>query len=103
MENGVSVWTVNGRLVRGAFDIDFTAGGHDDVYEFVPAGEVWIDDAIEEKERGLCCCKSCTNGIAWQTGCLKAKHTPFTRMSVSEIGLTISIVETPRSFSSGLA
>jgi hypothetical protein len=53
LENGVSVWIVNGRLVRSVFDIDFTAGGHDHVYEFVPEGEVWIDDAIEEKERGF--------------------------------------------------
>jgi len=53
LENGVSVWIVNGRLVRSAFDIDFTAGGHDHVYEFVPESEVWIDDAIEEKERGV--------------------------------------------------
>jgi transposase InsO family protein len=52
LENGVSVWIVNGRLVRSVFDIDFTAGGHDYVYEFVPQKEVWIDDAIEEKERG---------------------------------------------------
>ena len=53
LENGVCVWIVNGRLVRSAFDIDFTAGGHDHVYEFIPEKEVWIDDAIEEKERGL--------------------------------------------------
>jgi hypothetical protein len=53
LEDGVSVWIVNGRLVRSAFDIDFTAGGHDHVYEFVPEGEVWIDDAIEENERGF--------------------------------------------------
>jgi hypothetical protein len=52
LENGLSVWIVNGRLVRSAFDIDFTAGGHDHVYEFVPANTVWIDDAIEEVERG---------------------------------------------------
>jgi len=52
LENGVEVWIVNGRLVRSVFDIDFTAGGHDHVYEFVPKGEVWIDDAIQEKERG---------------------------------------------------
>jgi len=52
LENGVEVWIVNGRLVRSVFDIDFTAGGHDHVYEFVPQGEVWIDDAIQEKERG---------------------------------------------------
>jgi hypothetical protein len=53
LENGVSVWIVNGRLVRSVFDIDFTAGGHDYVYEFVPQDEVWIDDAIEEVERGF--------------------------------------------------
>ena len=52
LETGVSVWVVNGRLVRSAFDIDFTAGGHDHVYEFVPQNEVWIDDAIQERERG---------------------------------------------------
>lgn len=52
LENGISVWIINGRFVRSVFDIDFTAGGHDHVYEFVPAGEVWIDDAITEKERG---------------------------------------------------
>jgi len=52
LENGVAVWIVNGRLVRSVFDIDFTAGGHDCVYEFVPPNEVWIDDDIEEFERG---------------------------------------------------
>jgi len=53
LESGVAVWVVNGRLVRSAFDIDFTAGGHDHVYEFVPTDEVWIDDAIEERERSF--------------------------------------------------
>src|SRR5512136_1827529 len=52
LKNGLSVWIVNGRLVRSAFDVDFTEGGHDYVYEFVPEDEVWIDDAIEEPERG---------------------------------------------------
>jgi hypothetical protein len=52
LKNGVSVWIVSGRLVRSVFDIDFTAGGHDYVYEFVPQNEVWIDDDIEEAERG---------------------------------------------------
>ncbi len=52
-EDGVEVWIVNGRLVRSVFDIDFTAGGHDHVYEFVPQGQVWIDNDIEEKERGF--------------------------------------------------
>ena len=52
LENGVSVWMVNGRLVRSIFDIDFMEGGHDHVYEFVHENEVWIDDAIVEAERG---------------------------------------------------
>ena len=52
LESGLSVWIVNGRLVRSAFDIDFTEGGHGYVYEFVPENEVWIDNDIEEAERG---------------------------------------------------
>lgn len=51
LENGVSVWVVDGRLVRSAFYIDFTAGGHDCVYEFVPDNEIWIDNDIDEDER----------------------------------------------------
>jgi hypothetical protein len=51
LENGVSVWIVNGRLVRSAFDIDYTEGGHDYVYEFVPTDEVWIDNDLVEEER----------------------------------------------------
>jgi uncharacterized protein YoaH (UPF0181 family) len=53
LENGLCVWIVNGRLVRSAYDIDFTAGGHDHVYEFIPTATVWIDDAIQEQERGF--------------------------------------------------
>ena len=52
LDDGLSVWIVKGRLVRSVFDIDFTAGGHDCVYEFVPQNEVWIDNDIEEQERG---------------------------------------------------
>jgi hypothetical protein len=52
LQGELSVWIVNGRLVRSVFDIDFTTGGHDYVYEFVPENEVWIDDDIEEAERG---------------------------------------------------
>jgi hypothetical protein len=51
LESPVSVWIVDGRLVRSVFDIDFTEGGHDYVYEFVPQNEVWIDDDLEEIER----------------------------------------------------
>ncbi len=51
LTSGVSVWIVDGRLVRSVFDIDFTEGGHDHVYEFVPTNEVWIDNDLEAAER----------------------------------------------------
>jgi hypothetical protein len=51
LSNGGEVWVVDGRLVRSVFDIEFTEGGHDHAYEFVPRGEVWIDDDLEEAER----------------------------------------------------
>ena len=77
LENGVEIWVVNGRLVRSVFDIDFTAGGHDHVYEFVPEGEVWIDDAITEKGVPE------TKGAIWpkklRTSAGKASQFPITR------------------------
>lgn len=51
LESGASVWIVDGRLVRSVFDVDFTEGGHDHVYEFVPENEIWIDNDLEEAER----------------------------------------------------
>jgi hypothetical protein len=51
LTSGVTVWIVDGRLVRSAFDVDFTEGGHDHVYEFVPHNEVWIDNDLVEAER----------------------------------------------------
>lgn len=47
----VKVWLVRGDLVRSLFYTDFTQGGHDKVYKFVPKGEVWIDDDLFKKER----------------------------------------------------
>jgi hypothetical protein len=47
----VKVWLVRGDLVRSLFFTDFTQGGHDKVYKFVPKGEVWIDDDLFKKER----------------------------------------------------
>lgn len=53
LTNGVHVWIVNGRLVRSVFDIEFTEGGHEHVYEYVPHNEVWIDDDVEDEEKSF--------------------------------------------------
>ncbi len=50
--DGTAVWVVDGRLVRSVFDIEFTEGGHEYVYEFVPHGQVWVDDDVVEEEIG---------------------------------------------------
>ncbi len=47
----VKIWIVNGELVRDMFFIDFTEGGHDLVYHFVPRNEIWIDDDVSLLER----------------------------------------------------
>ncbi|HLD96208.1 MAG TPA: C39 family peptidase [Patescibacteria group bacterium] len=42
---GVTVWLVDGLMIRGELDVDFTMGGHGYRYLFIPLGEVWIDKA----------------------------------------------------------
>lgn len=42
---GLSVWLVSGEYVRNHTDIDFTQGGNEAIYTYVPKNEIWIDDA----------------------------------------------------------
>lgn len=51
LKSGVSVWIVDGRLVRSVFDVDFTEGGHNRVYKYIPENEIWIDNDLLEAER----------------------------------------------------
>lgn len=46
----ISVWIVDGKIVRDIFFIDFTLGGHDKVYAFIPKNEIWIDDDVNPEE-----------------------------------------------------
>jgi len=50
-DGGVKIWLVHGKMVRDLFFIDFTEGGHDYVYKFVPKNEVWLDEQLSPKER----------------------------------------------------
>lgn len=48
----VKIYIVNSFLVRGLFNVDWVAGGHDKVYPlFVPDHELWLDDDIVEEEK----------------------------------------------------
>ena len=53
LPGGVQIWFVKGRLVRSVYDVEFTEGGHEHVYEFIPRDEVWIDNDINADEQGF--------------------------------------------------
>ena len=49
---GLPVYLVSGERVRNDIDIDFTQGGNEAAYPgYVPAGEIWIDDAMHSLDR----------------------------------------------------
>lgn len=48
---GLSVWLIDGRLVRSNFYVEFTSGGHNLVYPFIPKDEVWIDNDLSKEEQ----------------------------------------------------
>ena len=47
----LTAWVVDGELIRDFLYINFTEGGHDLVYSFIPDFEVWIDNDLLENER----------------------------------------------------
>lgn len=47
------IWIVSGKAVRDTLDLDFTEGGNDQAYNFVPKKEIWIDDALQPDERNF--------------------------------------------------
>jgi hypothetical protein len=49
---GLSIYLVSGERVRDEIDIDFTMGGNEAIYpSYIPAGEIWIDDAAHALDR----------------------------------------------------
>jgi hypothetical protein len=48
--DGDQVWIVDGRAVRDHFDPNFTHGGHHWRYRFIPRRQIWIDDAVSDRE-----------------------------------------------------
>ena len=51
-EGQINIWLVKGDVVRDRYDTDFTEGGHDLVYTYIPSpNNVWIDDMMVVKER----------------------------------------------------
>lgn len=47
----LAIWVVDGKLVRDLVFLEYDAGGHDRVYPWIPEREIWIEEALSEKER----------------------------------------------------
>lgn len=47
----LAIWIVDGKLVRDILFLNYDAGGHDRVYPWIPNQEIWIEEALPEKER----------------------------------------------------
>lgn len=48
--DGLTVQYVDGAQVRRFLDPQFVIGGHDLVYDYVPASTLWIEQALDERE-----------------------------------------------------
>jgi hypothetical protein len=53
LPSGVAVWLVDGRKIRSGIYTDFTEGGHEFVYKFVPPNEIWLDNDLMPKDIGF--------------------------------------------------
>lgn len=46
----LTVWHVDGRLIRDRVYIDFTEGGNSQAYVWMPPSEIWLDHDIDQGE-----------------------------------------------------
>jgi hypothetical protein len=42
----LTVWLVDGKLIRDSLDVEFIGGGHYYRYEWIPEGEIWIENDV---------------------------------------------------------
>jgi hypothetical protein len=47
----LTIWLVDGKYVREHLYQDFTQGGHEFIYDFIPHNEIWLDDDLSVDER----------------------------------------------------
>lgn len=45
-----NIYSVDARLVRDLYKVDYVEGGHGYVYDFIPKDEIWIEDEIKRGE-----------------------------------------------------
>lgn len=46
----LTVWLVDGCLLRSYYKTDYTQGGHGLVYPWIPRSEIWVEDGVDRRE-----------------------------------------------------
>ncbi|MDE1925401.1 MAG: hypothetical protein KGH79_04485 [Patescibacteria group bacterium] len=49
--DAVALWLVDGDLVRSTYSVEYSEGGHDIVYSWIPKNEIWIEESLKPEER----------------------------------------------------
>ena len=47
----LTVWLIDGEVVRALYMVDYADGGHDLVYDFVPKNEIWLEEVLTADDR----------------------------------------------------
>jgi hypothetical protein len=47
----LKIWLVEGEQVRDKKDVEFTEGGNDLAYRYIPKDQIWIDDSLKNEGR----------------------------------------------------
>ncbi|HEX8946979.1 MAG TPA: hypothetical protein VF829_02085 [Candidatus Paceibacterota bacterium] len=51
VSGAVTVWLVDGNIIRDSYMLGFAEGGHGVVYSWIPENEVWIEESLKPEER----------------------------------------------------
>jgi hypothetical protein len=52
----VTVYLVDGNLARSYYKTDYTQGGHGYVYPWVPIGQIWVENGVDQRELPFVVC-----------------------------------------------
>lgn len=49
-EGNLKICYVDGSIIRGHFDPEFSFGGHNFVYDYIKEDEIWLDNLVDQNE-----------------------------------------------------
>ena len=63
----ISVWVVDGFMIRNKVYLDFTEGGNSEAYIWMPPNEIWLDTDVHEDEQHFVLLHELSemNGMRW--------------------------------------